>query len=63
MVKQLDPEVPDGVYHRANDLQHHCGEYIVPGPNWLWLIDGHCKLSFYGIEIYAAIDTYSQYIT
>lgn len=60
MVKRLDP---DGVYRRANDLQRHRGEYIVPGPNWLWSIDGHCKLSFYGIEIYAAIDAYSQYIT
>lgn len=58
-VKQLDP---DGVYRRANDLQRHRGEYIVPGPNWLWSIDGHCKLNFYGIEIYAAIDAYSRYI-
>ena len=56
MVKQLDP---DRVYCWANDLQHHCGEYIIPGPNQLWSIDGHCKLSFYGIEIYAAIDAYS----
>lgn len=60
VVKQLDP---DGVYRRANDLQRHRGEYIVPGPNWLWSIDGHCKLNFYGIEIYAAIDAYSRYIT
>ena len=58
-VKQIDP---DGVYHWANNLQHHHGEYIIPGPNWLWSIDGHCKLNFYGIEIYAAIDAYSQYI-
>ena len=56
MVKRLDP---DGVYRRANDLQRHRGEYIVPGPNQLWLIDDYCKLSFYSIEIYAAIDAYS----
>ena len=60
MVKWLDP---DRVYRWANNLQHHHGEYIVPGPNWLWSIDGHCKLSFYDIEIYAAIDAYSWYIT
>ena len=25
-------------------------------------MDGHCKLQYWGIEIYAAIDAYSQYI-
>lgn len=38
------------------------GEYIVPGPNHLWAIDGHDKLAKYGIEIYAAIDAYSRHI-
>jgi hypothetical protein len=37
-------------------------EYIVPGPNFLWSIDGHDKLASYGIEIYAAIDAYSRRI-
>jgi hypothetical protein len=37
-------------------------EYIVPGPNFLWSIDGHDKLANYGIEIYAAIDAYSRRI-
>jgi hypothetical protein len=59
-VKELNP---DGVYRRARDLQRHRGEYIVPGPNYLWSIDGHCKLDFVGIEIYAAIDAYSRFIT
>ena len=35
----------------------------MPGPNYLWSIDGYCKLSFFGFEIYAAIDAYSRYIT
>jgi hypothetical protein len=60
VVKELNPE---GITRRINDLQRHRGEYIVPGPNFLWSIDGHCKLQFYGIEIYAAIDAYSRYIT
>ncbi|KAH8725979.1 hypothetical protein GQ44DRAFT_759030 [Phaeosphaeriaceae sp. PMI808] len=38
------------------------GEYIVPGPNWVWSIDGHEKLKPYGIQIYACIDAYSRYI-
>ena len=25
-------------------------------------MDGHCKLQYWGIEIYAAIDAYSQYV-
>ena len=35
---------------------------MVPGPNFLWSIDGYMKLQLYGIEIYAGIDAYSQYI-
>ncbi|KGY14487.1 hypothetical protein PABG_12650 [Paracoccidioides brasiliensis Pb03] len=58
-VQLLDP---DGIKRRLNDLQRHRGSYIVPGPNYLWSIDGYCKLQHWGIEIYAAIDTYSRYI-
>lgn len=54
---------PDGVQRRKKDLQRRRGEYIVPGPNWLWSIDGHDKLKPYGIEIYAGIDAYSRFIT
>ncbi|EEH44980.2 uncharacterized protein PADG_08629 [Paracoccidioides brasiliensis Pb18] len=58
-VQLLDP---DGIKRRLNDLQRHRGSYIVPGPNYLWSIDGYCKLQHWGIEIYAAIDAYSRYI-
>jgi hypothetical protein len=54
---------PEGVQRRKKDLQRRRGEYIVPGPNWLWSIDGHDKLKPYGIEIYAGIDAYSRFIT
>jgi hypothetical protein len=56
-VRVLDP---DGVARRLRDLQRHNGEYIVPGPNYLWSIDGHAKLDAWGIEIYAAVDAYSR---
>jgi hypothetical protein len=50
------------VTRRLHDLQRHRGEYVVPGPNYLWSVDGHCKLEHWGIEIYAAIDAYSRYV-
>ena len=36
--------------------------YIVPGPDWLWCLDGHDKLARYGIEIYGCVDAYSRKI-
>ena len=36
------------------------GAYKMPGPNFVWSIDGHHKLSMYGIEIYAGIDAFSR---
>ncbi len=61
MVKYLDPE---GVAARTNgSMTSHRGEYITPGPNFLWSIDAHCKLDWFGFQIYAAIDAYSRYIT
>ncbi|KAL4864173.1 hypothetical protein BDV12DRAFT_205896 [Aspergillus spectabilis] len=53
---------PAAVRRCLNDLQCHRGAYIVPGPNFIWLIDGYLKLAPYGIEVYAAIDAYSRYI-
>jgi hypothetical protein len=31
-------------------------KYTVPGPDWLWCLDGHDKLAAYGIEIYGCVD-------
>ena len=53
---------PIPVRRRLHDVQRRRQEFIVPGPNYLWSIDGHCKLDPYGIEIYAAIDAYSRYV-
>ena len=54
--------VPDAVNRRLRDLQRVRGEYIVPGPNLIWSVDGHDKLAEYGIEIYGAIDAHARYI-
>jgi hypothetical protein len=36
--------------------------YIVPGPDWLWCLDGRDKLARYGIEMYGSVDAYSRKI-
>lgn len=54
---------PVGYTRRAYNLnQQSRGEYIVPGPDYLWSIDGYDKLKPWGIEIYAGIDAYSRYV-
>jgi len=58
-VKQLDPV---GLERRTRDLNRKKGEYIVPGPDFIWSIDGHDKLSQWGFQIYACIDAYSRNI-
>ena len=58
-IRKLDPL---RVTRRLYDLQRYRGAYIIPGPNYLWSVDGYCKLQYWGIEVYAAIDAYSRYI-
>ena len=53
---------PDAVDRRLRDLQRVRGEYVIPGPNLVWSVDGHDKLRDFGIEIYAGIDAYARYI-
>jgi hypothetical protein len=36
--------------------------YVVPGPDWLWCLDGHDKLVCFDIKIYGYIDVYSRKI-
>jgi hypothetical protein len=40
----------------------HDSNFRTPGPNFMWAIDGHHKLTRFGIQIYAAIDAYSRKI-
>lgn len=59
MVCELDPT---GVESRTKREDSHRNEFEAHGPNFLWSVDGYCKLQFCGIEIYAAIDAYSRNI-
>ncbi|KAF6238756.1 hypothetical protein HO173_003263 [Letharia columbiana] len=54
--------LPDAVDRRLRDVQRKRGEYVGPGPNLVWSVDGHDKLSEYGIEIYGGIDDHARYI-
>ena len=59
VMREIDPE---GVARRHRDVKRERGQYIVQGPNYIWSIDGHCKLDRWGFEIYGAIDAYSRYM-
>jgi hypothetical protein len=54
-----------GVENRLKGVNRHHSHFIYPGPNWCWSIDSswHLKLQMFGIEIYAAIDASSRYVT
>lgn len=53
---------PRAVATRAARAVVHRGALITPGPNHSWSMDAFCKLEHWGIQVYAAIDTYSRYI-
>lgn len=58
-IREVDPK---GVEDRRLRRLHKRGQYGVPGPNRIWSIDGHDKLSRFGFEIYGCIDAYSRCI-
>ena len=53
---------PNEIEMRKRMFRRKKGQFLVPGPNYQWCIDGHDKLKAYGFEIYAAIDAYSRNI-
>jgi hypothetical protein len=53
---------PEGVAARVRRRVRRRRQFWVKGPNRVWSVDGHDKLSRFGFEIYAAIDAYSRYI-
>lgn len=60
LMKEIDP---DGVASRTPAFKagrDKVGQYLVPGPNYAWCVDGHLKFREYGIGIYATIDGYSR---
>ena len=36
--------------------------YSVPGPNYLWHLDGYDKLKRYGFAIHACVDGFSRFV-
>ena len=58
-MQRIDPE---GEAIRGKAFATSCPrkEYFVKGPNRVFSIDGHDKLSRFGFEIYGAIDAYSR---
>ena len=58
ILKDIDPS---GVASRRLHMNTRPrGTFTVPGPNFVWSIDSHHKLSMYGIEIYAGIEAFSR---
>ncbi|KAI5789647.1 hypothetical protein DFH27DRAFT_486409 [Peziza echinospora] len=47
---------------RARATLRRRGQFEIKGPNRVWSIDGHDKLSPFGFQIYASIDAYSRKI-
>ena len=54
--------LPEAVEAQKAEFQIQWGEFIVSGPNFMWSVDGHDKLSPYSIQIYTGIDAYSHFI-
>jgi hypothetical protein len=50
------------VQERLSNVKRRRRNFITPGPDYVWSMDGYLKLQEYGIEIYAAIDAYSRKI-
>jgi hypothetical protein len=44
-------QFPKEVYHRRLGGLHHRTEFIVPGPNFLWSLDGYEKLKNFGFQV------------
>ncbi|OTB17375.1 hypothetical protein K445DRAFT_10086 [Daldinia sp. EC12] len=55
---------PEAVKVRKNItiVVRRARKFVVPGPNFMWFMDGYQKLQFAGLEIYGAIDAYSRRI-
>ncbi|KAH7109535.1 hypothetical protein EDB81DRAFT_833653, partial [Dactylonectria macrodidyma] len=54
---------PESITDRWGKARFQRREFIVPGPDWVWSLDGYDKLKQWGFEIYAGIDGYARYIT
>jgi hypothetical protein len=53
---------PEEVAGRRDGNFKQRGDFKVPGPNFLWSLDGYEKLKRFGFQIYGCIDAYSRCI-
>lgn len=53
---------PDLVQQRRLGNWRHRTDFKVPGPNFLWALDGYEKLKAFGFQVYACVDAYSRAI-
>ena len=60
-MRTLRPDLIAG-RNETSQNQQHPNDFTVPGPNFIWCVDGYDKLKKWGIEIYAAVDAYSRYV-
>jgi hypothetical protein len=51
-----------GVQNRQLKERRWRKRWSVRGPNRVWSVDGHDKLSEYGFQVYGIIDAYSRYV-
>lgn len=58
LLRNLDPQGVE--LRKAHKLKRR--KYLVPGPNYVWHIDGYDKLKPYGLCIHGAMDGYSRRI-
>ncbi|KAH7034781.1 uncharacterized protein B0I36DRAFT_316935 [Microdochium trichocladiopsis] len=53
---------PESVTKRRAGNWHHRTNFRVPGPNFMWCLDGYEKLRAFGFEVFGCIDAYSRLI-
>lgn len=59
-VYKSHPEWKQYAARRAEATWPHRKNFTVPGPNFMWSLDGYEKLRNFGFSIYACIDAYSR---
>ena len=58
LLREVDPEGTE----QGKPHQFRTRQYVNPGPNWCWHVDGHDKLKPFGFAIHGCIDGYSRKI-
>jgi len=62
-MKELNPEGVETRRTSFKDGRDRTGNYLDPGPNYAWSVDGHMKYQAYRIKVYAMVHEYLHYVT